>query len=235
MRLKGDRIEISGVAADAAALVKHIEQSPHFSRAVFTAPTTRGADDKESFRIEAHVAPLFQGLAVNAAARRALSALGLCAAVALALGAAAATALALRQAQGDVALLGAEAQALQARETRLGRGRGGDRNAAPFFQARSITLAGAALQQRIEAAISAAHGRLISSKVDVAPRGGANRIDLSAELTIAENDMQALLFDLETGRPYLFVDAFEARAPEGAGTQGLRVSLSVSGQWSRSK
>lgn len=60
MRLKGDKVDISGVAADAAALVKHIEQSPHFSHAVFTAPITRGADNRESFRIEAHVAPLFR-------------------------------------------------------------------------------------------------------------------------------------------------------------------------------
>jgi len=60
IRLKGDKLEISGVAAEAAALIKSIEQSPHFSAAVFTAPTTRGADAKESFRIEAHVAPLFK-------------------------------------------------------------------------------------------------------------------------------------------------------------------------------
>jgi general secretion pathway protein L len=60
MRLKGDAVEISGVAADAAALVKRIEQSPHFSHATFTAPTTRGADNTETFRIEAHVAPLFR-------------------------------------------------------------------------------------------------------------------------------------------------------------------------------
>ena len=53
-------MEISGVAADAAALIKQIEQSPHFARATFTAPTTRSADNKESFRIEAHVAPLFK-------------------------------------------------------------------------------------------------------------------------------------------------------------------------------
>ena len=60
IRLKGDKLEISGVADDAAALVKHMEQSAHFSAAVFTSPTTRGADAKESFRIEAHVAPLFK-------------------------------------------------------------------------------------------------------------------------------------------------------------------------------
>ena len=60
LQLQGDKVEISGVAADAAALIKQIEQSPHFARATFTAPTTRSADNKESFRIEAHVAPLFK-------------------------------------------------------------------------------------------------------------------------------------------------------------------------------
>ena len=59
MQLKGDKVEIAGLAADAAVLVKHIEQSPHFSRATFTAPTTRSGEERESFRIEAHVAPLF--------------------------------------------------------------------------------------------------------------------------------------------------------------------------------
>ena len=60
IRLKGDRLEISGLASDAAALIKSIEQSSHFSAASFTAPTTRGADAKESFRIAAQVAPLFE-------------------------------------------------------------------------------------------------------------------------------------------------------------------------------
>jgi general secretion pathway protein L len=58
LRLSGDKLEISGVGADPAGLIKHIEQSPHFSRAEFTAPTTRGPDEREIFRIEAHVAPL---------------------------------------------------------------------------------------------------------------------------------------------------------------------------------
>ena len=58
MRLNGDKVEISGLAADAAGLIRHIEQSPPFSRATFTAPTTRTGDERESFRIEAHVAPM---------------------------------------------------------------------------------------------------------------------------------------------------------------------------------
>ena len=170
---------------------------------------------------------------MNAAARRTLSATGFCAAVALALGAAGATALSLRQAASDVARVSAEARALQVREARFQPQPGRPPSRAPSFVARSITLAGAALQQRIEAAVAAAHGQLISSKVDVAPSRERSHIALTAELTIDEEDVQALLFDLETGRPYLFVDAFEARSAQGAGTPVLRVSIAVSGQWSR--
>jgi len=58
LRLTGDKLEIAGVGVEAASLIREIEQSPHFSHAAFSAPTTRGADDRETFRIEAHVAPL---------------------------------------------------------------------------------------------------------------------------------------------------------------------------------
>jgi general secretion pathway protein L len=57
MRLEGDKVEIAGVAADAAALIPAMEKSPHFAQATFTAPTTRSSEDKgEVFRIEARVA-----------------------------------------------------------------------------------------------------------------------------------------------------------------------------------
>jgi general secretion pathway protein L len=57
MRLEGDKLVIAGVAHDAAKLIQDMEQSPSFSQATFTAPTTRAPEDRgESFRIEAHVA-----------------------------------------------------------------------------------------------------------------------------------------------------------------------------------
>ena len=58
LRLTGDKLEFAGIGVEAASLIREIEQSPHFSHAAFSAPTTRGADDRETFRIEAHVAPL---------------------------------------------------------------------------------------------------------------------------------------------------------------------------------
>jgi general secretion pathway protein L len=59
LRLEGDKLDIGGVAANAAELIHALEKSPHFSHATFTAPTVRAAQDKgEVFRIEARVAPL---------------------------------------------------------------------------------------------------------------------------------------------------------------------------------
>jgi general secretion pathway protein M len=173
---------------------------------------------------------------VNAA--RPLSALGLIAVIALALGVASSTALSLRDARASADELRDQDQALQEHEKRLAPRSGRDANAAPLFEARTITQAGANVQQRLEAAIAAAHGRLMSSKVEVAPRQDESRLDLSAELTVAEPDLQALLFDLEVGRPYLFVNALAARVSEPADdpqNRMMRVSLSVSGQWSQSK
>jgi general secretion pathway protein M len=175
---------------------------------------------------------------MNVAVRRGLSALGIAAFVAFAFGGAVSAALSLREAKAHVAELDAQVQALEARERRLAPPGERDKSASPFFEAKTITLAGAALQQRLEAAVASAKGRLVSTKVEVAPRGDERQVSLAAELTIAEPDMQALLYDLETGRPYLFVDSFEARAPEATsepGAGGMRVSLTVSGQWSEAK
>ena len=168
--------------------------------------------------------------------RRSLSACGLVGAVAGLCGMAAASALSLLAAQADLGALAADSQALQAREKRFLARPGRDPGMPPAFEANTVTLAGAALQARVEAAVAAAKGRLVSAKLDVDSHEAERRVAIAAELTMAEPDIQALLFDLETGRPYLFVDNFDARAPESAGEGGLmRVSLTLSAQWSATK
>ncbi len=175
---------------------------------------------------------------MNVKLRQSLSAAGFFALVAALLGGAASTAVELRDRQAEVASLTEQAQALDARVRRIGPGKAGGPVDSPFVDAATITLAGAVLQQRIEAAVTAAGGHLVSSKVEVGGRGAEKRVGLEAELTIGQSDMQKLLYDLETGRPYLFVEAFEARAPEkgdGQAAGDMRVSLNLSGQWSGPK
>jgi general secretion pathway protein L len=56
LRLAGSKLQISGITRDAPSLIPLIEQSRHFTRATFYAPTTRAPSDPgERFHIEMRV------------------------------------------------------------------------------------------------------------------------------------------------------------------------------------
>jgi general secretion pathway protein L len=56
MHLSGNKLQIAGITRDAPSLIPLIEQSQHFTRATFYAPTTRSSSDPgERFHIEAQV------------------------------------------------------------------------------------------------------------------------------------------------------------------------------------
>lgn len=58
MHLSGNKIQIGGITRDAPSLIPLIEQSRHFTRATFYAPTTRSSSDPgERFHIEAQIEP----------------------------------------------------------------------------------------------------------------------------------------------------------------------------------
>lgn len=58
MHLAGDKLQIAGITRDAPSLIPLIEQSGHFTRATFYAPTTRASTDPgERFHIEAQIEP----------------------------------------------------------------------------------------------------------------------------------------------------------------------------------
>ncbi len=109
----------------------------------------------------------------------------------------------------------------------------------PFLEGPTVTLAGAALLQRVGGAVTAAGGNVLSSQVDVQDAASkAGVVSLVASIEVAQADLQKLLYDLEAGMPYLFVDQLTVQAPDTV-TRGeggrLRVVLGVSGQWRGTK
>jgi general secretion pathway protein L len=58
LHLAGNKLQIVGITMDAPSLIPLIEQSSHFTRATFYAPTTRSPSDPgERFHLEAQVKP----------------------------------------------------------------------------------------------------------------------------------------------------------------------------------
>ncbi len=108
-------------------------------------------------------------------------------------------------------------------------------NGPPFLSGKTITIAGAALQERVEGAVKKAGGNVLSSQIDLqGPHSAEGFIGLTESLEIDQASLQQLLYDLEAGMPYLFVDNLAIQAPQAFGeAEGapMRVLLVVSGQW----
>ena len=85
-------------------------------------------------------------------------------------------------------------------------------NGPPFLVGKTITIAGAALQERVESAVKKAGGNVLSSQIDLqGPRSAEGFVGLTESIEIGQAALQPLLYDLEAGMPYLFVEILRYR------------------------
>jgi general secretion pathway protein M len=106
-----------------------------------------------------------------------------------------------------------------------------------FIDAPSQGQAGAQLQSYFSRLALEQNATVASSGVEAPTQETPDAIRIQATLEISLNALQALLYSLETGTPYLTVDSL-AIQPAGAAALGmqdapLRVTLMVRGQWRR--
>jgi general secretion pathway protein M len=107
----------------------------------------------------------------------------------------------------------------------------------PFLEGQTVTIAGAALLQRVASAVTQIGGSVLSSQVEL--QGTQSKdgfVNLIASCEIDHASLQPLLYDLEAGMPFLFIDQLVAQAPVSTSEGGrTRVLLAVSGLWPGAK
>lgn len=109
----------------------------------------------------------------------------------------------------------------------------------PLLEGATVTIGGASLLQRVAGAVTKLGGNILYSQVDL--QGSQSKdgfVSVTVSCEIEQPALQKLLYDLEAGMPFLFVDQLVAQGPAVPGTMPdgkLRVLISVSGQWQGSK
>jgi general secretion pathway protein M len=108
-----------------------------------------------------------------------------------------------------------------------------------FLEGQTVTVAGATLLERVASAITRVGGTVLSSQVDLqGAQSKAGFVSLIASSELSQPALQQMLYDLEAGMPFLFVDQMvvqPAVASRGTDVARLRVLLTVSGQWQSGK
>jgi general secretion pathway protein M len=129
---------------------------------------------------------------------------------------------------------------LEGRKLPASKGRAGSAEmptGSPFLEGATVTVAGAALLQRVAGAVTKFGGNVLSSQLDVqGTHAKAGFVSMIASCELDQQALQPLLYDLEAGMPFLFVDQLSVQAPAtSSGEEKLRVLLAVSGQWQGAK
>lgn len=109
----------------------------------------------------------------------------------------------------------------------------------PFLEGPTVTIAGADLQQRIVSAVTAVGGNVLSSQIDLqGSQAKEGYVVLTASCELSQSALQPLLYDIEAGMPFLFVEQLVVQAPQAGGDsedKHMRIQIDVAGQWQVTK
>ncbi|WGS18096.1 MULTISPECIES: type II secretion system protein GspM [unclassified Bradyrhizobium] len=109
----------------------------------------------------------------------------------------------------------------------------------PYLEGATVTIAGATLLQRVANAVTKFGGNVLSTQLDVQSSSSKpGFLSMIASCEIEQPQLQELLYDIEAGMPFLFVDQLVVQTPttsSGSQPGKLRVLLGVSGQWRGAK
>ncbi|MGJ4997072.1 type II secretion system protein GspM [Bradyrhizobium sp. HKCCYLS3077] len=127
-------------------------------------------------------------------------------------------------------LLDAHSMAAVAREDRGG----GAVSGSAFLEGPTVTVAGAALLQRLNEVVGRHGGSVSSAQLDVqGPRARDRQARVGASFEVDQTALQPILYELEAGMPCLFIDELvvDGGASAAMSNGRLRITIMVSGQW----
>jgi general secretion pathway protein M len=129
---------------------------------------------------------------------------------------------------------------LEGRKTPTAKGQSADTampSGSPYLEGATVTVAGAALLARVAGAVTRLGGNVLSSQLDVqGTQAKAGFVSMIASCELDQPALQPLIYDLEAGMPFLFIDQLSVQAPAISSGEGkLRILLAVSGQWQGAK
>jgi general secretion pathway protein M len=140
--------------------------------------------------------------------------------------------------RSQVASASAMLEQLEGRRPAAARGSSGDAtipSGSAYLEGATVTIAGATLLQRVAGAVVKFGGNVLSTQLDLqGTQSSTGFLSMIASCEIDQSELQKLLYDLEAGMPFLFIDQLVVQTPLTSSSTGggrLRLLLAVSGQW----
>ena len=104
----------------------------------------------------------------------------------------------------------------------------------PFLEGQTLTVAGAALLQRVADAVTKVGGNVLSSQVDVqGVQAKDGYVSVLASCELDYTALQKLLYDLEAGMPFLFIEQVVAQTRPARSTSRRAMFCRARSRWRR--